>query len=47
MFKDPYQGPNKEIIECIKGIMRSEDYQGISEQNVLHSVGKLGMTGRS
>lgn len=29
-------------IQCIKGMMKSEDYQGISARNVLPSVRKLG-----
>lgn len=27
--------------ECIKGMMKSEDYQGVLEQNVLPSVREL------
>ena len=30
-------------IECIKGMMKSEEYRGILELNVLQSVRKLGL----
>ena len=33
-------------IECIKGMMKSEDRQGILEWNVLHIVRKLGLRQR-
>ena len=33
-------------LECIKGMMRSEDYQGVLEWNVLPSVRKLGLRKR-
>ena len=30
-------------IECIKEMMKSEDYQGILERNVLPSIRELGL----
>ena len=34
-------------LECVHGIMKSGDYQGILERNVQPSVRKLGFRGRS
>ena len=47
MFWDCFAASGTRCLDCMHGIMKSEDYQRILERNVGHSVRKLGLRQRS
>ena len=47
MFWGCYAASGTGRLECVHGIMKSGDYQGILERNVQSSVRKLGLCRRS
>uniref|UniRef100_A0A3P8TZT7 F-box domain-containing protein n=1 Tax=Amphiprion percula TaxID=161767 RepID=A0A3P8TZT7_AMPPE len=47
MFWGCFAASGTGCLESVQGTMKSHDYQGILERNVLHSVRKLGLTDRN